>query len=155
MGSEKVVFLVIFIHPFENSGGYFFRGRLFWWILDINQKFLSWINTSDLDAELKWCIKKRQGNYFGNQFMDSYYMMSQEKNGIFSLLGVSLCNVHARMLNRFTYTCEEAFSVYILNKHLHISFKLIKTNVIFCSSPPVLGPHVEMKWAAAMLSFQV
>ena len=36
MGSEKVVFLVIFIHPFENSGGYFFRGRLFWWILDIN-----------------------------------------------------------------------------------------------------------------------
>ena len=29
MGSEKVVFLVIFIHPFENSGGYFFRGRLF------------------------------------------------------------------------------------------------------------------------------
>ena len=36
MGSEKVVFLVIFIHPFKNSGGYFFRGRLFWWILDIN-----------------------------------------------------------------------------------------------------------------------
>ena len=36
MGSEKVVFLVIIIHPFENSGGYFFRGRLFWWILDIN-----------------------------------------------------------------------------------------------------------------------
>ena len=36
MGSEKVVFLVIFIHPFENSGGYSFRGRLFWWILDIN-----------------------------------------------------------------------------------------------------------------------
>ena len=36
MGSEKVVFLVIFIHPFENSGGYFFWGRLFWWILDIN-----------------------------------------------------------------------------------------------------------------------
>ena len=36
MGSEKVVFLVIFIHPFENSGGYFFRGKLFWWILDIN-----------------------------------------------------------------------------------------------------------------------
>ena len=36
MGSEKVVFLVVFIHPFKNSGGYFFRGRLFWWILDIN-----------------------------------------------------------------------------------------------------------------------
>ena len=36
MGSEKVVFLVIFKNPFENSGGYFFRGRLFWWILDIN-----------------------------------------------------------------------------------------------------------------------
>ena len=36
MGSEKVVFLVIIIHPFENSGGYFFQGRLFWWILDIN-----------------------------------------------------------------------------------------------------------------------
>ena len=39
MGSEKVVFLVIFIHPFENSGGYFFRGRLFWWILDINLQY--------------------------------------------------------------------------------------------------------------------
>ena len=36
MGSEKVVFLVIFIHPFKNKGGYFFRGRLLWWILDIN-----------------------------------------------------------------------------------------------------------------------
>ena len=36
MGSEKVVFLVIFVHPFDKSGGYFFRGRLFWWILDIN-----------------------------------------------------------------------------------------------------------------------
>ena len=36
MGSEKVVFLGIFIHPIENSGSYFFRGRLFWRILDIN-----------------------------------------------------------------------------------------------------------------------
>ena len=33
---RRLFFLVIFIHPFENSGGYFFRGRLFWWILDIN-----------------------------------------------------------------------------------------------------------------------
>ena len=30
------MFLVILIHPFEYSGGYFFPGRLFWWILDIN-----------------------------------------------------------------------------------------------------------------------
>ena len=33
--------LVIFIRPIKNSGGYFFRGRLFWWILDINvQNFM-------------------------------------------------------------------------------------------------------------------
>ena len=51
----------------------------------IDQKFLSWINTSDLDSGVS---KKQQWNYFGNQLMDSSYMMSQEKNGIFSLLGV-------------------------------------------------------------------
>ena len=79
MGSEKVVFLVIFIHPFENSGGYFFRGRLFWWILDINlqnfvrgyfSKFslrgLLWSIAVNLPAGLKsdrWNVKKEENDH--------------------------------------------------------------------------------------------
>ena len=63
MGSEKVVFLVIFIHPFENSGGYFFWGRLFWWILDINLQYFvrgyfSKFSLRALNIEGQWTLNK-------------------------------------------------------------------------------------------------
>ena len=37
-GQWEGCFLVIFIHTIKNSGGYFYQGRLFLWILDINLK---------------------------------------------------------------------------------------------------------------------
>jgi len=63
MGSENVVFLVMFIQPFENSGGYFFRGRLFWWILDINLQnlvrgYFSKFSLRALQTNLAQCNKE-------------------------------------------------------------------------------------------------
>ena len=71
MGSEKVVFLVIFIHPFENSGGYFFRGRLFWWILDINLQNLvrGYFSKFSLRALLHENDKNLRDNYCLFQLM--------------------------------------------------------------------------------------